>query len=117
VKAATFALSLVISGDGQNLTWAPPAAIGNASSPAQVLTVALISGKVEVALPAGCVGFVLAPSPNSVVQKSMAFASTDAGGPISTAYPSPYDWVGSSAPPANVWFTANAPESATLYCF
>jgi hypothetical protein len=115
--AATFACSLTEAGSGVNMTWAPPAAIGNTASPAQTLQVALISGKTEIAVPPGSIGFVIAPSPNSVVQKSLAFASTDAGGPIATALPTPCDWAGSTAPPANIWITAAAAETVQAFFF
>lgn len=117
MKAATFAMSLVESGDGVNLTWAPPVAVGSAASPAQTFAVTLSAGKTAVPLPAGCVGFVVAPPPGSVVQKSLGFASSDTGGPISTALPSPFDWVGNSSPATEIWITASAGETVTLYAF
>ena len=117
MKAATFAMSLVETGDGVSLTWAPPTAVGNVASPAQTQSVALISGKTQVAVPTGCVGFAVAPSPASVVQKTLAFANTDTGGPISVALPTPYDWVGATSAPASIWITAAAAETVTIYFF
>jgi len=117
--AATFVCSLNEVGDGQNTTWVPPVPIGNAASPAVRLSVALIAGKLQVAVPAGSVGFAYVPTlvVGVAVQKTLAFTSTDVGGPMSTTLPTPYDWQGALTPPTAVWISASAPESGTIYFF
>jgi hypothetical protein len=118
--AATFAMSLQEVGNGQTLTWAPATPVGNAASPAQTIAVALIDGTIEVAVPPGSIGFVYVPVVQigvAAAQKTLKFASTDAGGPMSVALPTPYDWAGAASPPTNLWFTSNQAESGTLYFF
>ena len=116
-KAAVFAVSLAITGDGQSLTWAPATAVGNAASPAVTLQVTLSSGTTTIAVPTGSVGFCYVPPVNSVVTKQLKGNSGDTGLPMSTSYPSPYDWEGSATPPANIYITANAIEAGLIYFF
>jgi hypothetical protein len=119
-KAALFACSLSIVGDGQNLQWAPAPTtpIGSAASPA-VTTPFVFSGAAlqEYAVPPGSVGFVIVPSFGNTAALTLLFASADTGGPIATNAPSPCDWEGSASPPANIWIHAAAACSGLIYFF